>query len=161
MLSPILRDLPLLPIELPRCGEPADTADGIPARDSDPRKHSHNDGARSPGRCLEALYRGLLGLAEAQRLPVALADRGELVAVDIAAAESRGQRPDAVRVVRRVLRVRVDLALAEELEARLLGERDEVVRAHVAGLRLRVLRLVVLGAVLLDAEDAARLQRGV
>src|SRR6188472_3871360 len=85
--------------------------------------------------CAPAGCRPLLGLAEAQRLPVAFADRGELVAVYIAAAEGRGQRPDAIRMVRGVLRVRVDLALSDQLEARFLRERDEVVGAHVAGFR--------------------------
>ena len=61
----------------------------------------------------------------------------------------------------RVLRVGVDFALADQLEARFLDQRDRVILAHVAGLRFRVLGLVALRAVLDDAEDAARLERRV
>src|SRR5688572_26119512 len=100
----------------------------------------------------------LLGLAEAQREAIAFADREVLGAVHVAALQGRRQGPDAVGVIRRVLRVGVDVALADQLEAGFLDQRDRVVLAHVARLRLGVLRLVGFRAMLGNAEDAARLQ---
>src|SRR5688572_17832508 len=79
-------------------------------------------------------------LAKAQREAVALADREALVAVDVSPLQGRRQRPDAIRVVGRVLRVGVDFALAYQPEAGFLDQRDRVILAHVTGLRFRVLR---------------------
>src|SRR5688572_26578132 len=102
---------------------------GSEVRRFNPRKPSHNGGVRSPaGGWMDIQPPGrLLGLAEPEREAVAFANREVLVAVDVAAAQRRRQRPDAVRVNRRVLRIGVDLALANQLEPGLLRELDRIV----------------------------------
>src|SRR5688572_18557268 len=69
--------------------------------------------------------RPLLGLHELQRHAVRFAYREVLVAVLVLERERRRQRPDALLVVLRVLRVRVDLGFLGEREARIGRELDD------------------------------------
>ena len=109
-----------------------------------------------PGAVLSA---GFGHLDELERHAIALADRDVLLLVLVAEAQRRRQRPDALGVVLGVLRVRVDLGLARELEAGGLDLLDDPLLRQVALLRALVGVGVRLRAVLLDAEDAVRLER--
>src|ERR1700733_12400581 len=71
---------------------------------------------------------------EPERHPIALADRGVLRLVLVALAIVRRQRPHALRIVLRVLRVRVDLGFVDELEARGGDAIDHPLLREVPGL---------------------------
>src|SRR5262245_60220204 len=101
------------------------------------------------------------GFHELQGHPVALSDGQVFRLVLLTRFECRRQVPDAVRVVLRVVGIGVDLAAGGQLETSGLGELDDVILVDVTRLRLRILRAAGLAAVLLDAEDAARLQRAI
>src|ERR1700685_2108199 len=100
----------------------------------------------------------VLRLSELQHEIVGLADRDVLRAVLVAHGQSRWQSPHALRVVLCVLGIGINLRGRDEFEACLFYERDCIVLTNVTALRLRVLRLVVAPAMVLDAQDAARLQ---
>ncbi|CAN95482.1 hypothetical protein predicted by Glimmer/Critica [Sorangium cellulosum So ce56] len=99
------------------------------------------------------------GLDELEGHAVALADRGVVRAVLVAEPEVRRQGPDPFRVVFRVLRIRVDLGLAAELEARRLDLLDHPRFREVSLLRALIGVGVGLRPVRHDTEDAARLER--
>src|SRR5262249_12255879 len=99
--------------------------------------------------------------AELENEIVGFADGRIFGSVLIAEPKGRGQGPNALRPVGRVLRVRVDLGGAYEFEARLLGKRDRIVLANIAVYRFRVLRGVPLAAMVLEAEHPAGLQRAI
>ena len=104
-------------------------------------------------------------LEELQRHPVALADGRVPGAIGRAGGgivgpclEGRRERPHSVRMVSRIPRVRVDLRSPRAREARSLDRFDDRCLGEIALLdgllRVRAGR----GAVLLDAEDAVRLE---
>src|SRR5580692_4670221 len=100
-------------------------------------------------------------LHELERHAVALADRRVFLAVHVPLAERRRQRPHALGIVFRVLRVGVGFALAGEPETLRLDLLDQPLLREVA--LLRALHRVGARscAVLLDAEDATALQGSV
>src|SRR5688572_8620465 len=98
-------------------------------------------------------------LDELERKAVALAYRLVLRAILVLQPVGRRQRPDALGMVLRVLRVGVDFRSRRQPEACALDQRDRIVLAHVARFHLRFLTLVRAPAMVDDAEHAAGLER--
>src|ERR1700678_2254749 len=103
----------------------------------------------------------LCRLAKFEHEVVGFADRLVLCFVLVAEPESWRKSPHALRPVRRILEVGVDLGGAREHETGPLGERDGVVLPDVAVYGLWILRCVPLAAVVLKTEHAARFQRAI
>src|SRR5207342_632156 len=72
------------------------------------------------------------GLHELQRHAIAFADRQVFLAILAAFLERRRQSPDTAGIVFRVVRIGVDLALADQLEARAFRQVDHVVLGQIA-----------------------------
>src|SRR5271154_4164448 len=93
---------------------------------------------------------------EFERHPIALSDCEILGTVLLSKAQGWRQIPN--RLISRVLGICVDLRGGGELEAGLLRKLDHIVLAHIAVLRIRILRLRWICAMVGYSEDTPGLQ---